>query len=550
MAPPLRVPLALRLLLLSGLVLVLVLRGTGEGRGWAGGTLSLDTVGPEATTRLLVLDEAPPLLRRTASRSPDPAELLRLTALSGSIPLEVVLPGGPSPPRLDPPRWARAERAGALMVRLHGELGVARQVRVEGDAGIRDTVEVVPDASGLGQAVLPLRPVREGWHGWTAVVDGDTATGGVLVAPARPIRVLALAGGAGWEARFAVRALEESGVAVTLRQPLGGGRWVTGSAEQGMLPVPAFEEMDVLLLLPGGEVPASLAPGLEAWLTRGGGLVAVAAAGDTLILPGAPGPAVAGRQEEVPASALRWTLPPELVPLPPLALDIPVLPLTGLDPAEWLAGISAPGGGDPVLAVRGVGSGRIAVLGLPATWLWRMEGGALAEHRTFWRRMMEWAAGAGDRNIWAMPPEGGVPGDMIRVPLEWTDPEPPGLRLRHPDGTDERLTVATRAPGRGEALFVPRAEGLYVLLDEASEEVAAVPVSGHTRPPPDAVPTAVRLAGASGGGAVAAGGETGETFRDPFADPGSSTLPSLLLLGLLTAVAAAEWALRRLRGLP
>lgn len=546
-SPPLRVPLALRLLLLAGLVLVLFLRGSGwEGEG---DPVSLGVVGPDAALRLLAMDPPPSLVRRTSARPPDPGELLRLTALSGEIPLLVLLPGEPPPVRLDPPRWARAERAGAMAVGIHGVPGEVVQLVVEGDAGIRDTVEVVPDSAGGGRAILPFRPVRDGWHQWTASVDGARARGGVLVAPPRPLRVLALAGGAGWEARFVVRALEESGVSVTLRQPLGGGRWVTGSSLQGMLPLPALEDLDVLLLLPGGAIPESLAPGLAEWTGQGGGLVAVATDGDTVSVTGLPMEGVAGRQGVASAAELEWTLPPELVPLPPLALDVPILPLSGLGRPEWIHGAVVPGRDAPLLAFRGVGAGRLAVVGLPETWLWRMEGGALAEHRTFWRRMMEWAGGPGDRRVWAMPSGGEVPGAVVRVPVEWRGPDAPGLRLRHPDGGVEPLELEVLAPGRGNAFFVPGADGVHIILDASGEGIAGVPVSASTEAAPGAFPAAVRLAGASGGGVEVGVGE-GETSGNPFRHRGPSTWQALLLLVLLAALAVGEWTLRRLRGIP
>jgi len=546
--PPLRVPLALRLLLLSGLVLLLIFQGSRrEGEGVP---VSLEVVDAEAAGRLLVMDPPPSVVRRTSTTPPDPGELLRLRALSPEVPLEISLPGDPPPLRLDPPRWARAERAGALTAALHGTPGAVVELVVEGDAGVQDTLEVVVDSAGGGEAVLPFRPVREGWHQWRAIAGGDTARGGVLVAPPRPIRVLALAGGAGWESRFVVRALEESGVSVTLRQPLGGGRWVVGSVSEGMLPLPSLEEVDVLLLLPGGALPGALVPGLLEWVAGGGGVVAVAAGGDTPTLPGLPPLGVSGREEEVSASALEWTLPPELVPLPPLALDVPVLSLAGLDPGSWMAGAVAPGGDGPLLAFRGVGSGRLAVAGLPATWLWRMEGGALAEHRTFWRRMMEWGAGGGDRRVWVMPSGEEVPGAVVRLPVEWTGSAPPLLRLRHPDGTEDPLEVAVLSPGRGTAAFVPGAEGLHVILDASGEGIAAIPVSGSARPAPGAFSAAVRLAGASGGGVAPGGGAVGGEAGGPLPRGAPDGATALLLLGLLALPALGEWTLRRLRGIP
>jgi hypothetical protein len=546
--PPLRVPLALRLLLLTGLVLLLFFHGS-RGRG-EGTPVSLEVVDAESAERLLAMDPPPAVVRRTSTAPPDPGELLRIRALSPAVPLEISLPGYPPPLRLDPPRWARAERAGALRAALHGTPGGVVQLVVEGDAGVQDTLEVILDSEGAAEVVLPFRPVRDGWHQWRAIAGGDTAQGGVLVAPPRPIRVLALAGGAGWEARFVVRALEESGVPVTLRQPLGGGRWVVGSATEGMLPLPSLEELDVLLLLPGGEVPGALATGLLEWVAGGGGVVAVAAEGEPVALPGLLPLGVWGREQEVSASALEWTLPPELVPLPPLALEVPVLSLAGLDPPTWMAGAVAPGGDAPLLAFRGVGSGRLAVAGLPATWLWRMEGGALAEHRTFWRRMMEWGAGGGDRRVWVMPSGEEVPGAVVRLPVEWTGPGPPPLRLRHPDGTEDPLEVAVLSPGRGTAAFVPGAEGLHVILDASGEGIAAIPVSGSARPAPGAFPAAVRLAGASGGGVAPGGGAVGGEAGDPLPRGAPDGATALLLLGLLALPALGEWTLRRLRGIP
>ena len=190
------------------------------------------------------------------------------------------------------------------------------------------------------------------------------------------------------------------------------------------------------------------------------------------------------------ASALEWTLPPELVPFPPLALDVPVLSLAGAGSRELDGGSRGPRWGmAPSWPFRGVGSGRLAVAGLPATWLWRMEGGALAEHRTFWRRMMEWGRrGRGPEGVGHAVGGRRSRGRWVRLPVEWTGSAPPpaspcATRM----GTEDPLEVAVLSPGRGTAAFVPRRRGVSMSSwTLPGEGIAADSVSGSAPLPPGA----------------------------------------------------------------
>src|SRR5690606_36457386 len=93
------------------------------------------------------------------------------------------------------------------------------------------------------------------------------------------------------------------------------------------------------------------------------------------------------------AAALHWTTPAEVPPLPPLELEVGPVPLVLPGDAGWtVTGRSGPAGA-PFAAARALGAGRVAVLGLPGSCLWRMEGGAVEEHRAFWRGWADWAAG-------------------------------------------------------------------------------------------------------------------------------------------------------------
>jgi len=551
MPPSATTPFLLRLILLLGLG-ILLFQGIGEGEP-GGRPLSVEQMGPEEALRVLALDPAPTRVERSSMSPPDPEELLRLAAVAEVLPLRVVLPGTPPPLRVELPRMARAERSTALVVRGAAPSGAPLEILVQGDAGVRDSLSLTPESSGRVAGAVPFRPVRAGWHSWMISAASHRIEAGMLVQEALPLRVLVLGGPPGWESRFTIRALEESGVVLTLRQPLGGGRFVTGSPTPGLLPLPALDSVDVILLLPGGRLPGGLGGRVEAWMASGGGVVVLPGGGDTVSVPGLLEDwIVPAGQRVMAASNLIWSLPPELAPLPPLELEFPFLPLRLPGSSDWAAAASLPESNDPVLALGGVGAGRAVVVGIPATWLWRMEGGATLEHRAFWRQLVEWTAGGtGSQVVVLTPREGVATNALVHLPVEWGGGgTPPSLRLERPDGRVEALGVDLLAPGRGEASLLPGGPGLYRILDVAGEGLAGFMAVEGGGPGPGAFPRLVRLAGASGGQVVGLPGIGGsEDASTPLPDSRSWPWPLFLLVSF-ALLGGLEWGLRRFRGLP
>ena len=187
----------------------------------------------------------------------------------------------------------------------------------------------------------------------------------------RPRRVF-VSGGAGWEAKFVMAALEERGWIVDADLFVGPGRDVRQGAAA---PLDTSRYSAVVLL---DSTAAERARGIERFARSGGGVVLT---GD------------ANRASQA-ARIVAWR--PGRREIAPLGTPAGDTSWRGLSRAalDSLAGRRAitleERGGRPVVAARRYFAGRVVGVGYDQTWRWRMEGGdsSVAQHRDWWSRIV------------------------------------------------------------------------------------------------------------------------------------------------------------------
>jgi hypothetical protein len=262
----------------------------------------------------------------------------------------------------------------------------------------------------------------------------------------------------------------------------------------------------------------------------------------------------AGDAVETVGDRIRWTLPAELAPLPGGAVRSSSAPLGRLAPGSF-AGAASPEG--VLLALRAAGRGREASLGLTETWRWRMEAGRIAEHREFWRSLVDWLASAPREPVVVEVPEAlGPPGSPVEVRVfapALSGELPRELYLARPDGSREALPLASDPlrPGALRARFVPAAPGVYALGAGSGAPLAGFRAAADSGEAVDPWARLALLADRSGGAALPADSFAAALARREAAlgRGGGRTLPSLpVLLALAALLAVAEWTVRRLRG--
>src|SRR5690606_18036927 len=130
---------------------------------------------------------------------------------------------------------------------------------------------------GRSRGAFRVRPAREGWHEWTVRAASASRTTGTWALPERAPNVLIVAGPPSPESRFAARALEEAGIEVELRQPLGRG--LTAGAVAESLPTDPTElaVFAVVIARHGAPLDAGRRAALEHYVTEQGGGVLIAA---------------------------------------------------------------------------------------------------------------------------------------------------------------------------------------------------------------------------------------------------------------------------------
>jgi hypothetical protein len=251
-----------------------------------------------------------------------------------------------------------SDPAGGVRIDVAAPTGANVIVRDEG--GVIDSARV----STLGATMV------------TPVVIGDvTASVGAQRATASPddstrVRSVVVIGGAGWEGKFIVSALEERGWPVTARFSVAPNVDVTQGAA---LVIDTARVSAVIAIDTSIQSQAST---LERFVRAGGGLILAGPAAQSAALRSlAPG-SVGARTRPVvhPSDTMR-------------------LGSTGFYPVTSLnnGGVPLDRRADGVvLAARRVGAGRVLQIGYDDSWRWRMAGapGSERAHREWWSRVV------------------------------------------------------------------------------------------------------------------------------------------------------------------
>jgi hypothetical protein len=237
------------------------------------------------------------------------------------------------------------------------------------------------------------RATRTGVRGYVPKLRGtvDAVVGPVIARAARhdslELRRLLVIGQAGWEAKFAVAALEERGWQVDAHIIVSP----KGDVHQGKIADIDTAHYSAVLAI--DSAAGRYGDRIAAFVRQGGGLVlwspAARARGLAALAPGSGiGALIADEGDVPPDSAPRTAL--ELVPIMSLNPDAVVLERRG---------------GDVTLAARRVGRGRVLETGYTNSWRWRLAGGpdALARHREWMAGLVALVATSGRHAVPAAP---------------------------------------------------------------------------------------------------------------------------------------------------
>jgi hypothetical protein len=225
-----------------------------------------------------------------------------------------------------------------------------------------------------------------------------------------------------------------------------------------------------------------------------------------------------------------------------------ISPLSTVAPGARVVA-TAPGGS--ALVVLALGEGRVAALGLSETWRWRMEAGAIAEHREFWRSMADFLARQPERRVRLLV-EPAVPavGSPVEVRAWSRDGQPvPDAVVREPGGAEARIPLTPGAAGEWRGRYHPHTPGIHeVSAGDASTGFRADTAGRH---PDGGWDRAALMAARTGGRSVPAESAGAVIQRLQGAHGSGPWRPGgAFWLAVLVALAAAEWTLRRARGRP
>ena len=240
---------------------------------------------------------------------------------------------------------------------------------------------------------------------------------------------------------------------------------------------------------------------------------------------------------------------------PPASLRAAIAPLPDLPVS---ARVAATEDDRPLLALQPYGRGRIAHLAIGESWRWPMEAGAAAEHREFWRSLVEWMS-EGRTEPFALElsetissvgePVGVRIFDVHRTENDAPDPpRPPPLHLAGPDGGIEQLAVHAdpEHPAIWQAAFVPSTAGVYELRLEGTEARAGFHAAAESLPTRHPWARLALLAAKSGGAALPPDSLELVLRRRKGETPAGSFPWRVALFGAVVTVAAADWGMRRL----
>lgn len=546
-----RLPAILRALLLALLAAALLLPSPWRASPAAGRTVRIRAAADLARADSLLVGAAPAAIAYEADHPPTPTELDALAAAAGRAPLFVLAPGDVRLVEAAASARPLAGRAAAVSFRLRAPPGDSARVYLADAGAVIDSMRIAADARGEAEGAFRVRPAAPGWREWrfTAQWAGDSiaATAGAWVDSAGPPRVLVRGGFPDWEAKFVTRALEESGAAVSAGLALGRGLAVAEGVGGAITPA-RLARADAVIVLDGAPLAPAEASALAEWAARGGGVLLAGdragTAGFGLVRP-------AAQTRTVEGTTIRWSLPPELSPLPADRVGGDAEPFAAAFAGATVVAASPAGG---VLALRPLGRGRAAALALGETWRWRMEAGRIAEHREFWRSLVDWLASARSEPLAvsldaASGPVGGRRAITIYDSREPANqPMPPLLVTRPGGGVDTlRLTPDATEPNVLRGSFIPATDGLYTFAFAGGAPLTAFRASAAATSPADAWARLSLLAYRSGGRLLPADSLRATTARIG-GSSGSQWPSAVLIFGALLVLGAAEWTIRRLTG--
>jgi hypothetical protein len=553
-----RLPAVLRILVLAILVLALALPSLWRPASVAGSIVRIRSAADLARVGEMLAGAAPAAISYESPLAPSAAGLETLAAAAERAP---VFAAAPRAVRLvDATATARplAGRAAAVSFRVHGPVGDSARVYLTEAGAAVDSLSVRADGRGDASGAFRVRPAADGWREWGVRAvwprgDSAIATAGAWVDSAGPPRVLVRAGFPDWEAKFVTRALEESGAKVETSTALGRGLAVAEGGG-GAISSARLAQVDAVIVLDGAPLEGGEAAVLAEWAQRGGGVLlqgdGAGAAGFGLVRPGDAAATVDG-------AAIRWSAPPELAPLPGDRIAAAARPFAAVGAGTAVAA-QAPVGA--LLALRPLGRGRAAALGLGETWRWRMEAGRVAEHREFWRSLVDWLSSARPEPL-AIRVGDAAGAVGVRREVRVFDargqagaPVPPLVVTRPGGGVDTvRLARDPLAPGVLRGSFVPAVPGLHALAIAGQPPTAGFRAVASSSPEAtadaDAWARLSLLAARSGGRILPADSLRPALHRLASSRPAAPRGPgAALLFALLLVAAAAEWAIRRLTG--
>ncbi|HEU4558366.1 MAG TPA: hypothetical protein VFS20_10970 [Longimicrobium sp.] len=548
-----RLPAILRAAVLALLVLALVLPSLWRPASVAGRVVRIRSSADLAKPEALLAGAAPAAVSWEAPAAPTAAELETLAAIADRVPVFAAAPRDVRLVEASATARPLAGRAAAVSFRVRGPADDSARVYLAEAGAVVDSVTVRADESGAAAGAFRVRPAAAGWREWGVRArwprgDSAAATAGAWVDSAGPPRVLVRAGFPDWESKFVTRALEESGARVETSHALGRGLAV--QAGGGAISPARLAQTDAVVVLDGAPLSDGEAAALAEWASRGGGVLLqgdrAGAAGFGLVRP-------AEATATVDGAALRWSAPPEVAPLPGDRVGAAARPFAAVGPVTHVA---AQGPTGPVLALRPIGGGRAAALAIGETWRWRMEAGRVAEHREFWRSLVDWLSSARPEPLAIrLPAAQGGAGIRREVRVydsrAQADAPVPPLVVTRPGGRADtvRLTRDPSAPGVLRGSFVPAAPGLHALAIAGQPPTAGFRASPSSTAEADGWPRLSLLAARSGGRVLPP--DSLRPALDRLMAQGSSAPrgPSAwLIFALLLIAAAAEWAIRRLTG--
>lgn len=467
----------------------------------------------------------------------DLAALLAGAAARGAR-VTVSVPGALPSLTVTPPPDAIAMRRSALDVVVRGVPDTDMSLTIDRPSGRVDSLTVSLDSGGRGSVAVAVEPAAGGAATWTVHAGGASASAHAWVRPAQPVRVLLLTGTPQWESRYLARALEAAGAEVSVHQELGRDQIVSTAAAARPRNLADLRAWDVVALVdPPADTPDGL---LLEWARSGGGLLLVGtgSSGDETA---AWGPAAPAR--EVSASTMSWGGPVEIVPLPGADLGTRAAPLSatyrGMEVAATTDGAARNGAPEVVAAVDWIGRGRIFTSAFE-TWPWAMEAGLTTEHAAYWESVVEWLAGGLTRDFTVRGPVG-TAGVAWTGRVEGAYPQRlPVVRPERDEGDDGIDFVRLSPVGAtARVRFLPLSVGVHGL--GAMSGVPVLPASA-----PTTWTSAALTIGGEGGTVRARDAGASANGGTPLRDPATRLW---LIYLLLTGIAVAGWASRRVAGL-